>query len=75
MVPRRDLVRRVYPRLKATYSDLQIGTEFVLQSLLLPRVANLVRPVVEQGDFLGLSFDPYGWRLGVLHGAPRAGGR
>jgi hypothetical protein len=44
--------------------------EFILQSLLLPRVADLVRPVVEQSDFLGLSFYPYGSGLGVLYGAP-----
>jgi len=64
------LFDRVYRRLKAEHPDLQIGMEFILQSLLLPRVATLVRPLVERSDFLCLSFYPYGSSLGVLHGAP-----
>jgi FlaG/FlaF family flagellin (archaellin) len=64
------LFTHVYDTVKAEYPDLQIGMEFVLQSLLLPRVAEQVRSVVDKSDYLGLSFYPYGSPFGVWYGAP-----
>ena len=60
----------VYDALKSQYPSLQIGAEFVLQSLMLPRVANQVKPVVNKSDYVGLSFYPYGSNYGVRLGAP-----
>lgn len=60
----------VYVRLKAARPSLQIGAEFVLQSLLAPRVAQAVKPLVERSDYIGISFYPYGSDFGVALGAP-----
>ncbi|MFO1039733.1 MAG: hypothetical protein U1E45_23065 [Geminicoccaceae bacterium] len=57
-------------RLRQRNPGVGIGIEMVLQSLLEPRVAALVRPAVEAGDFLCLSFYPYGGDAGVFWGAP-----
>lgn len=59
-----------FDALKAEFPNLQIGVEFVLQSLLLPRVAELVKPAVEKSDYVGISFYPYGTEAGVKFGAP-----
>ncbi|MCZ2073670.1 MAG: hypothetical protein LC130_01535 [Bryobacterales bacterium] len=64
------LYAHTFDALKAEFPKLQIGAEFVLQSLLLPRVAELVKPTVEKSDYIGISFYPYGTAAGVKFGAP-----
>ena len=63
------LFTRTYDTIKASYPQLQIGAEFVLQSLITARVAQQVKSVVEKSDYLGLSFYPYGSSFGVYYGA------
>ena len=55
--------------LKQQYPNLQVGMEFVLQSLMTPRVAELVKPVIDQSDYVGISFYPYGSEFGEIFGA------
>jgi hypothetical protein len=65
-----ELMTRTLEGLRESYPDLKLSVEFVLQSLLLPRVAEQVKPLVEQLDFLGISFYPYGSSFGEALGAP-----
>ncbi len=59
-----------YDRLKLRFPDLSVGMEFVLQSMLLPRVAEAVKPSIARSDYMGVSFYPYGSEFGVKMGAP-----
>ncbi|MCA9838847.1 MAG: hypothetical protein KC422_18165 [Trueperaceae bacterium] len=65
-----ELMTATLERLHASQPNLKLSVEFVLQSLLLPRVAEQVKPLVEQLDFLGISFYPYGSEFGEYFGAP-----
>jgi hypothetical protein len=56
--------------LRVSHPEIKLGVEFVLQSLLLPRVAEQVKPLVDQLDFLAISFYPYGSEFGEFYGAP-----
>jgi hypothetical protein len=56
--------------LAESHPQVRVGMELVLQSLLVPRVAGLVKPAAESGDFIGISFYPYGGAFGELFGAP-----
>ncbi len=64
------LAEFVMKALHRDYPQLQIGSEFVLQSLLLGRVGARVKPLIEKSDFLGISFYPYGSAYGERLGAP-----
>lgn len=55
---------------KKSHPKLQVGLELVLQSLMLPRVAEAVKFAVEQSDYIGISFYPYADEYGVQLGAP-----
>ncbi|MCZ2073655.1 MAG: hypothetical protein HUU41_04990 [Bryobacteraceae bacterium] len=64
------LYLHTYSVLKNEFPALQIGIELVLQSLMHPAVAKLVKPAVEASDYIGISFYPYGSNFGVALGAP-----
>lgn len=50
----------VRQNVKTSYPDVKVGLEMVLQTMLIPEIAALVKPSVEQSDYLGISFYPYG---------------
>lgn len=56
--------------LKKEYPALKIGISFGLQSLMKPEVAKLVSSVVENSDYLCLSFYPNMSTFGEKFGAP-----
>jgi hypothetical protein len=56
--------------LRQSHPGVDVGIELVLQTLLVPRVADQVRPAVEAGDYMCISFYPYGSAFGELFGAP-----
>jgi hypothetical protein len=64
------LFDEVFVKLKREFPDLQVGTEFVLQWLLHPKVAQTVKPLVERSDYIGISFYPYGTEWPARFGAP-----
>lgn len=68
--PFAELMLATLENLRAIHPEIKLGVEFVLQSLLLPRVAKQVEPLVKQLDFLGISFYPYGSEFGEFSGAP-----
>lgn len=68
--PFAELMTETLEGLRASHPDIKLSVEFVLQSLLLPRVAKQVKPLTEQLDFLGISFYPYGSAFGEFLGAP-----
>ena len=68
------LFLHAYGEIKRTNPGIRIGIEMVLQSLLVPKVAALVKPAVEASDYLGLSFYPYASSFGEFFGAPRSTG-
>jgi hypothetical protein len=65
-----ELMMVMLEGLRESHPELQLSVEFVLQSLLLPRVAEQVKPLTEKLDFLGISFYPYGSGFGEALGAP-----
>ena len=65
-----ELYDFVFNAVKAQHPDLQISVSFVLQSLLLDRVANQVKPLLDKSDYIGLSFYPYGSEFGEVQGTP-----
>ena len=67
------LYAELYKTLKRDYPDVQIGVSFGLQSLREPRNARLARPVVDQSDYLGLSFYPHASAFGEKLGQPALG--
>ena len=56
--------------LKKEFPNLKIGISFSLQSLIKPDVAKLVKPVVDNSDYLCLSFYPNMSTFGEKFGAP-----
>jgi hypothetical protein len=68
--PFAELMTATLNGLRASHPDIQTSVEFVLQSLLLPRVAAQAKPLIEQLDFVGISFYPYGSKFGEYLGAP-----
>jgi hypothetical protein len=68
--PFAELMTETLEGLRASHPDIKLSVEFVLQSLLLPRVAEQVKPLIDQLDFLGISFYPYSSRFGESLGAP-----
>ncbi len=66
-----DLYLNTRKRLKESFPKLWVGMEFVLQSLMKPSVASLAKPVVDQSDYIGISFYPYGSAFGEKFGAPK----
>jgi hypothetical protein len=69
-----ELMTATLEGLRASHPEIKLGVEFVLQSLLLPRVAEQVKPLIEHLDFLGISFYPYGSEFGEFYGAPALSG-
>ena len=59
-----------YASVKQNHPTIKVGLELVMQSLLAPAVANLVKPSVELSDYICISFYPYGSEAGVAQGAP-----
>jgi len=66
-----ELFLHTYREVKQAHPEIQIGIEMVLQTLLVPKVAALVKPAVEASDYLGISFYPYASSFGEYFGAPR----
>ncbi len=50
----------VLPIVRSSHPTIKVGIEMVLQSLLIPEIAAMVKPAVDQSDYLGISFYPYG---------------
>lgn len=59
-----------YDHVKSTQPDVSAGPGLVIQSLLLDRVADQVKPVTEKADFLGMSFYPYAAPIAAAGGVP-----
>lgn len=68
--PFAELMAVTLKGLRTSHPEIKLGVEFILQSLLLPRVAEQVKPLTEHLDFLGISFYPYGSEFGEFYGAP-----
>lgn len=64
------LFRATVDGLRDSHPRVKLGMELVLQSLLDPAVADLVKADAEYGDYIGISFYPYGGAFGELFGAP-----
>jgi hypothetical protein len=64
------LFRATVDGLHDSHPQVHLGMELVLQSLLDPAVADLVKADAEYGDYIGISFYPYGGGFGELFGAP-----
>jgi hypothetical protein len=65
-----ELMRKTLEGLRESHPKLKLGVEFVLQTLLIPQVAEQVKPLIEELDFLGISFYPYGSEFGEYYGVP-----
>lgn len=65
-----ELYDFIFNEIKTEFPDIKIGAEFVLQSLLLQRVGDMVKPLIERSDYIGISFYPYGSGFGEAFGAP-----
>jgi hypothetical protein len=55
--------------LRVSYPETQFGLEVVLQSLMVERVGEQMRPAIEASDYMGISFYPYGGEYGEAVGA------
>ncbi len=64
------LVDQTRTRIHSEVPGLPVGVEHVLQTLLDPAVASLVKPQIERNDFLGISFYPFGSSFGEFFGDP-----
>jgi hypothetical protein len=67
------LYEHVRSALKREYPELKIGISFGLQSLRKPEVAKRAKDLVEDSDYLGLSFYPHASPFGERFGEPRLG--
>jgi len=65
-----SLYRYVRAELKRQYPHMDIGISFGLQSLRRPDVAKRARPLVDDSDYLGLSFYPHMSGFGEKFGDP-----
>lgn len=63
------LFRHVRDEIKKTHPSMQIGISFGLHSLIHDEVAARARSLVEDSDYLGLSFYPYASAFGEKFGA------
>lgn len=64
------LFRHTVDALRKSHPDVKVGLELVLQSIMKPSVSALVKPTAEYGDYVGISFYPYGSEFGEKFGAP-----
>lgn len=64
------LFRHTVDSLRVSHPRLKVGLELVLQSIMKPEVTSLVKPAAEYGDYVGISFYPYGGAFGEAFGAP-----
>jgi len=64
------LFRHTVDALRQSHPDVNVGLELVLQSIMKPSVADMVKPAAEYGDYVGISFYPYGGAYGELFKAP-----
>ncbi len=64
------LYQYVRRELKRDHPRLMIGVSFGLQSLMEKKVADRAKVVVEDSDYLGLSFYPYASSFGEKMGSP-----
>jgi hypothetical protein len=65
-----ELIKGTLKGLRESHPKLKLSVEFVLQTLMMPQVAKQVKPLIEQLDFLGISFYPYGSEFGEFYGVP-----
>jgi hypothetical protein len=65
-----ELFDYVRTALKQEYPNVKIGISFGLQALMSPDVSQLVKPVVNNSDYLCLSFYPNMSKFGEKFGAP-----
>ncbi len=65
-----ELFRHTVDAMRQSHPDVKIGLEIVLQSVMKQSVGDMVKPAAEYGDFIGVSFYPYGGEYGVKLGAP-----
>lgn len=65
-----SLYRHVATALKREYPKMQIGISFGLQSLRKPEVAARAKALVEESDYIGLSFYPHASPFGERFGDP-----
>lgn len=64
------LFRATVDGLRSSHPRLKVGLELVLQSIMKPEVGAMVKPAAEYGDYVGISFYPYGTAFGEARGAP-----
>src|SRR5581483_8762712 len=55
---------------KKEFPDLSIGISFGLGELRLPREAEAARPLIDESDYVGISFYPYASACDEKFGAP-----
>lgn len=65
-----NLYRHVARELKREFPNMMIGISFGLQSLRKPEVAQRARMLVEESDYIGLSFYPHASPFGERFGEP-----
>ena len=54
-----ELFDYVKAAVKKDHPGIQVGISFGLLTLMQPDVANLVKPLVDRSDYIGISFYPY----------------
>lgn len=64
------LFRNTVDGLRQSHPKVRVGLELVLQSIMKPEVGDMVKPAAEYGDYVGISFYPYGSAFGEARGAP-----
>lgn len=64
------LFRHTVNSLRQSHPRVKVGLELVLQSIMKQSVGDMVKPAAEYGDYVGISFYPYGSAFGELFGAP-----
>jgi hypothetical protein len=68
--PFETLFRRTVDALHKSHPHVKVGLEVTLQAVMKPEVSALVKPAAEYGDYIGISFYPYGGAFGEIFGAP-----
>lgn len=66
-----SLFRYTVDEVRKSHPEVKLGLEVVIQSIMKKSVGDQVRPTAEYGDYVGLSFYPYGSEYGELFGAPK----